>query len=117
MLDSTLKQSSLCPGDELTTFTCTASGTELVWIVGEITLSFNYNANVGTFRKIDENISAILMSIDNREYTGQVVRFSVLRVRVQPQATEMLSVACHNGTDHLAKEKQYLPRPAGILTC
>ncbi len=43
-------------------------------------------------------------------------RFSVLRVSAHPQATEMLSVKCHNGSSHLAEEIQYLPRPAGIYS-
>ncbi len=115
MLDSTLKQSSLCPGEESTTFTCTASGTDLVWIVGRIMLSFNRNANVGVSRIDPEGDRiAILISIDNAEDNGCAIRFSVLRVSAHPQATEMLSVKCHNGSSHLAEEIQYLPRPAGI---
>ncbi len=116
-MDSTLKQSSLCPGEEFTTFSCTASGTDLVWIVGGSMLSFNRNANVGAFRIDPEgNIAAILMIIDSAEIDGHAVRFSVLRVSAQPQVTEMLSVKCHNGSSHLAEEIQYLPRPAGIYS-
>ncbi len=114
ILDSTLQQSSLCPGDESTTFTCTASGTDLVWIVGGRMLSFNRNAIVGTSRIDPEgDIAAILTSIDRTEENGHAVRSSVLRVSSQPQATEKLSVKCHNGSSHLAEEIQYLPRPAG----
>ncbi len=114
MLASTLKQSSLCPDEESATFTCTASGTELVWIVGGTTLSFNLNANVGTSRTYSERaITAILVHIDNAEFNGYAVRLSVLTVNAQPQATEMLSVRCHNGSNYSAKEIQYLPTTAG----
>ncbi len=114
-LTSTLKQSSLCPGEESTTFSCTASGTELVWKVGGITLSFNRNAIVGASRIIEDK-TAILMHIDNAEDNGHAVRLSVLTLGAQLRATEMLSVECHNGSDHLVEIMQYLPRPAGILT-
>ncbi len=117
MLDSTLKQSSLCPGDGSTTFICTASGTELVWIVGgRRELSFNHNASVGVPRINPEygGIIAILMRIENPEENGYAVRVSVLTVGAQPQATEMLSVKCHNGFNLNAKMMEYLPRRAGM---
>ena len=116
MLDSTLKQSSLCPGEEFTTFICTAYGTDLVWEIGGRPLSFNRNAIVGTSRTNSErDVTAILIRIDNTEDNGYAVRVSVLTVSVQPQATEMLSVKCHNGSGNLAKEVQYFPRIAGII--
>ena len=114
-MDSTLKQSSLCPGDESTTFICTASGTELVWIVGGRTLSFNLNAQVGALRIDPErNITTILMSINNAEENGHAVRLSVLTVGTRSQPAAMLSVACHNGISLLAEEIQYHPSIAGI---
>ena len=113
---STLKQSSLCPGEELTTFICTASGTDLIWVVGGIPLSFNRHANVGAARIDPErDITAILMGINNNEEeNGHAVRLSVLTVSAQPQAnvTEMLSVKCHNGS--VAEEIQYLPSTASM---
>ena len=78
-------------------------------------LSFNRNADVGTTRiDPEENIAAILMSIDSVGENGHAIRFSVLRVSAQPQTTERLIVKCHNGSNHLAEEIRYLPRPAGI---
>ncbi len=114
ILDSTLKQSSLCPGNVSTTFTCTASGTDLVWIVGGTTLPFNRNAIAGRSRTDPErDITATLLHISNAEENGYADRFSVLTARAQLQATEMLSVQCHNGSSNLAEEMVYLPRVAG----
>ncbi len=115
MLVSTLKQSSLCLGEESATFTCTATGAELTWIAGGTTLSFNINAMEGTTRLNQEGyITATLLHID-REDNGVARRLSVLTVRAQPQATDMLSVKCHNGSNHLAEEIAFLPRPAGTI--
>ena len=118
ILDSTLKQSSLCPGNVSTTFTCTASGTDLVWIVGGTTLPFNRNAIAGRSRTDPErDITATLLHINNAEENGYADRFSILTVSAQPQATEMLSVQfsvqCHNGSSNLAEEVVYLPRVVG----
>ena len=52
---------------------------------------------------------AILMHI---EEDGYAVRLSV---GAEPQATGMLSVKCHNGSDHLEEEIEYLPKHAGLL--
>ncbi len=77
-------------------------------------LSFNRNAKVKASRKNPEiDGLAILMRIDNAEENGHAVRLSVLTINAQPQATGMLSVKCHNGSDRLAEEIQYLPRTAG----
>ncbi len=115
-MDSTLKQSSLCPGDDYTTFTCTASGAELVWIVGGTTFSFNRNANVGASRmNLEQDVTTILLRRDDAEGNGYAVRLSVLTVNAQPQRTSRLSVKCHNGSAHLAKGMQFLPFTAGII--
>ncbi len=117
-LASTLRQNSLCPGEEFATFSCIASGTELVWIVGGRSISFNQNAIVGASRISPEgNIRAILMNIDSEEGAGYAVRLSVLTVSAEPQAIDMLSVKCHNGSDHVhvTEEIQYIPKHAGLL--
>ncbi len=51
--------------------------------------------------------------IGNAEDNGHAVRVSVLTVRAQSQATEMLSIKCHNGSNHSKEEIKYLPTTAG----
>ena len=117
-LSSSLKQSSLCPEEAFAVFTCIALGTDLTWLIGEIMMSYNANARVGTLRSSQESdITATLLrkAIIRRE-NGYGHRLSVLTVNIQPLATENLIVQCHNGSSNQARSLIYLPKIPGELT-
>lgn len=122
ILTSSLKQTTLCPGDSAATFTCIANGTDLTWIVGGSILSYNANADVGALRTFS-GVTAILLQIEELQSNGYGRRLSVLTIKAQPQASDALVVQCHNGTASAAKNSTFVPsfasdplQPEDVLT-
>ena len=116
-LQSTLKQGSLCPGDEVATFTCTARGTELTWVVNINGTLMNYNAHdrVGSIRSnIDEDQRALLSRVDDIGENGVASRISVLIITAQSSATdsEAFIIMCCNGSREFTEEQRFLRRVA-----
>lgn len=107
-LTSSLKQTTLCPGDSAATFTCIANGTDLTWIVGGSILSYNAYADVDALRG-SSGVKAILLQIEELQPNGYGRRLSVLTIKVQPQASDALVVQCHNGTASTAKSSTFVP--------
>jgi hypothetical protein len=117
-LATTLKQGALCPGERTATFSCTAEGTALIWIVGDMTMAYNSNAPVGAMRSnAHSDQIAALMHVESRgDGTGIAIRTSVLTVHELPSAREPLTVICHNGSTEVAEEITFLRRQAGTGT-
>lgn len=116
VLDWTLNQGSLCPGEELATFLCSTVGTDITWSVNGNTLSYNANAQVGALRanaRGDE--IAVLVRLDDREDNGRAMRVSVLTVTRQLSSTEPVTVMCHNGSSAFGKQKRFWRKVAARL--
>ena len=114
VLDSTLEQGSLCPGEDIATFLCSAVGTDLTWTVNGNTLSYNANARIGALRSNAQGDEiAFLIRVDNRESNGRAMRVSVLTIMRQVSSTESVVVICHNGSSASGKEKVFLRKDAG----
>ena len=117
-LRSTLKQGALCHGETTASFTCTAVGTDIMWLVGGRMMSYNANARVGAMRSnAQSDQTAILMRVDNLDInTGVATRVSVLTITESPSAREPLTVVCHNGSVEFAEEFVFWRRQAGMKT-
>ena len=117
-LDSTLRQNSLCKGDEGVSFTCIATGTDLTWLLSNRMMSYNTNARVGSIRSnIETGETAILMRVDPIEENDiDRRRTSVLTITAQPSAAAPLRVRCHNGSAQSASEITFWRREAGEYT-
>lgn len=113
---STLKQGSLCPGEDTATFTCSAVGTDLIWTVDGRMMSYNANAQVGAIRSnAQSDQTAILIRVES--LAGRVAnRMSVLTITALPSATGPITVRCHNGSTTFALELRFWRRVAGIHT-
>lgn len=119
-LQSTLKQASLCPGEQTVTITCSAQGTDLAWVVGGRMMSYNSNAQFGDVRSnIESDETAILIRVDDSagEGGGRATRISVLSISARPTETEALTVLCHNGSADFAVELIFWRRVAGVYVC
>lgn len=115
-LDWTLDQGSLCPGEELATFLCSAVGTDLTWNVSGNTLSYNANAQVGALRSnAPGDEIAVLVRVDDREDNGRAMRVSVLTIMRQLSSTEPVTVMCHNGSSAFGKQKEFWRKAAAHL--
>ena len=117
MLGSTLKQGALCPGEGTATITCTAVGTDLIWLVDERMMSYNANARVGAIRSnAQSDQTAILMRVESRgDGSGVASRVSVLTISELPSARAPLTVACHNSSTEVGEEIRFWRRQAGKL--
>ena len=117
MLGSTLKQGAFCPGERAATITCTAVGTDLVWLVDGRMMSYNANAQVGAIRSnAQSDQTAILMRVESRgDGSGVASRMSVLTISELPSARAPLTVRCHNGSTEVSEEIRFWRRQAGKL--
>ena len=116
VLTSNLKQQSLCAGQGGATFTCTATGHELTWLVGERRMIYSPNARVGALRSNAESDEiAILMRVENIGEGGLARRMSVLYVSARPLETAAVIVQCHNGSTESAEREVFWRREAGKI--
>ena len=114
ILHSTLKQNSLCPGDQVATFTCRAVGTDLTWVIGDDTMSYNANAQVGALRSnAPGDVTCMLMRVDDREDNGRASRVSVLTINRRLYSDESVTVKCHNGSSEFGESRTFRRRSAG----
>ena len=114
-LGSTLKQGALCAGEGMATFTCTAVGTDLVWLVDWRMMSYNANARVGAIRSNAQSDQiSILVRVESRGDDSAVAsRMSVLTISELPSARAPLTVRCHNGSTEVGEEIRFWRRQAG----
>ena len=106
MLGSTLKQGPLCPGERTATITCTAVGTDLIWLVDGRTMSYKANAQIGAVRSnVQSDQTSILVRVESRgDGSGVASCMSVLTISELP---------CHNGSTEVGEEISFWRRQAG----
>ena len=115
-LTSSLKQSYLCPTDQQVTFTCTTAGTDLVWMVNQMMLSYNSIASVGALRSNhDSTITSAFISIWGSSDHGVAYRRAVLTVIAQPGTIDPVTVTCHNGSTNESEQINFLPDTKGSI--
>lgn len=108
-LSSSLKQGSLCPEDEGATFICTATGSDIVWVIDNQTSSFNPFSVVG--EKIPRRFYIAILIYVGTRMDGRTVRKSVLNIHGRPSG--MVTVKCHNGSSSTNETMNYRHEVAG----
>ena len=90
-LDSSLRQKSLCPGEEVATFLCTTNCTRVHWRINERLLAFD-SEQIGDSKRARNNYASLLRCSESE---GCI---SILNVA--ETTPTMTRVECSNGSNN-----------------